>query len=238
MRAARRLGGQRRFGLAARGRGLVEGHLGQLELEQPGREVVAPVVHQTIERQEGLGPARKVDLGAQRLHVGCLRRQCVGVGLRLGELVEAAGDGLRRAQLGEGDLLGGGGGRRRRLGFGGLLDGLRQALVELVGALGRSRSQDRRSVGRGLRHFALDRLRFVFERLLQVAVALGAKQALEDLLAVLAARLQQLLELALGEHDDLPELDAAKPQDALDLFAHVGRLGGQGRALGASVACA
>ena len=94
LRGAGRFGGQGRRGLATRRCGLVEGDLGELELEQLGREVVAAVVHQGVEGHERLGPAREVDLGAQRLHFGSLRRECVGVGLRRGELVEPAGDCL------------------------------------------------------------------------------------------------------------------------------------------------
>ena len=226
---------ERRLGLPPGGRGCVEGDLGELELEQSGGELVAAVVKKAIECLKRFGPTGEVDPDAQPLHLGRPGGEGVGAGLRVGELVETAGDGLSLAQLTAGGLLG----RRRRrgcgLGCGRSLDSLRQPLAELVRALGAGRPQDRGAVGRGLLHLALDGLGLGLERLLQLAVAFGAKEALEDLFAFPAAGLQQLLELALGQHDHLAELHAAKAEDALDLFGDVGRLDGQRRAFGVGV---
>jgi hypothetical protein len=234
-RLARGLGGEGGLGRAPRGLGPLEAGLGELELQQARREVVAAVVHRMVELGQRRGRTRELDLGSCELDLRRLACQRVGFGLRLAELVESGGDCLRRRERGEGRLFGRGGRGGRRLGCGGLLARLRQPLAELVWALDRGRPEDRRSVGRGLAHVAFDRLGLVFELLLQVAVALGAKQALEDLLAVLAARLEELLELALRQHDHLPELDAAKAEDLLDSFVDVGGLGGERRALGVGV---
>jgi hypothetical protein len=220
--------------LTSRG-GDVEGDLGGLELEQARCELVAAVVDEAVEGLERLGPAGEVELGPQGLHVG---RPC-GVGRDLGssgvELVEARDDGLRRREVGERGLLGGGRPRRSVVGFGDLLGEPCQALAEIVGRRDVGRAQDRVDLGPGVLRGALDHLSLGLERFLHPQVALGAKQALEDVLAVSAARLQQLLEPALRQHDDLAELLAAKAEELDDAAADVGGLGREGPALGVVV---
>ncbi len=193
-------------------------------------------MHAEVVLGEWLGFARERQFGPHRGDLRGYGGEPVGRGSRLRELVDLGGDRLGRVQRHQGVLLGGGGQGCRRLGFGDLFDEPAEPLAHLVG-LGRAdRREQPRPAGHGLLRHALDRLSLFFERVLQLAIALGAKQPLKDLLALLAARLQQLLELALGQHDDLAELDAAKAEDLFDLPLDVGRLVSQRPALGVGLA--
>ena len=232
LRGARGLGLERRLGLAAGGYRPVERPLGQLEFEQSRREVVAAVVHPAVVTGQRLGLAREGDLGPHGGDLGGAGGELVGRGPCGGELVDRGGDRLGRVQRRQGALLVGGGQGRRRLALGNLFDEPSEPLAHLVGLDRTDRGKQSRAPGYGLLHLAFDRLSVVFEGILQLAIALGAKQPLEDLLALLAARLQQLLKLALGQHDDLAKLHAAKAEDLLDPLGDVGGLVGQRPALG------